>query len=325
MKNIDLTKNLDNEKIDDKNSKIPKHKKIDIYEFEDVQGGMTTKKLDVGLWFVKSKKTFIKIFIVFLIIISAISWSYSIYHFAYYIAKGMQEDQQLLNDMIDTNIISHSYLVQISAKNLSASSVFVFPLGDNKYDFLIELKNPNDAYWADFYNDTENIICGTSFLMPNENKNIIELAKEINSGSKSVNFTIGKLSWRRLDLHKYPNWENFKNTHMNISIENSDFKSIVQSGLSDKLGYNSLTFTAHNKTPYNYWEVDFNIILKRSGKMISINKYNLQEFISGETKNLEINWPGKLSSISDISITPIINILNNNNYIDFEGDPTLEK
>ncbi len=335
MENTDYTKNLDSDKMSDNRdgntsaSSAQEKEKIDVYKYEDVQGGMSTKELDVGLWFVKSKGMFKKLFIISLIIISAISWTYSIYHFAYYVAKGMQEDQKLLDDMVNSTLIGHDYIVQISAQNISASSVLVFPLGDNKYDFLVELKNPNFRYWVDFkycfYSDTENIICDTEFLMPGESKYIIELAKEIDSGSKNIRFTIDNISWQRINLHKYPDWSDFRDDHLNVPLENIDFKSTVQSGLSDKLGYNSLEFTVFNKTPYNYWSVDFNILLRRGEKIISVNKYNLQEFISGETRELEISWPGKLSNISDIKIIPIINILDQDNYIDYEGGSGLEK
>lgn len=330
MKNIDYTKDFNKNSANEKNSS-PEHaqEKIDIYKYKDVEGGITTKQLDFSLWFLSSKKFFKKLFIFFLVVISAVSWSYSIYHIAYYLAKGMNDDRVLLSELAKNNLIGHDYILSISPQNISASSVLVFPLGDNRYDFLIELKNPNYNYWVDFdycfFSDTQNIVCGEAFLMPGEKKHIIELAKEINSGSKNIRFTVDNISWQRTDLHKYPDWQNFVNYHLDIPMENIDFKSIAQSGLSDKVGYNSLYFTAFNKTPYNYWSVDFNILLKRSGKVVSVNKYNLQEFISGETREIEISWPGKLNNISDIEITPIINILDQNNYMDFNSGSGLEK
>ena len=94
--------------------------------------GITTKQLEIGLWYVEHKKHFRMIFIIFLIIVGAVSWAYTIYGFAYYIAKGMTEDEILTKQLVQINSAGHDYIKQISAKDLVVSSVQIIKSADKK-------------------------------------------------------------------------------------------------------------------------------------------------------------------------------------------------
>lgn len=307
------------EEIKNEENKEPK---IDINDYQDLEG-LSTKKLVFGLWVIKHRDLFKKILTISLIVVSAVSWSYTLYGFAYYIFKGMKQDNQLIADMVNTNIIDHSYLESIAPKNLKFSNIISLK-NEDKYDFYVKVENPSDRYRAEFsycfLNRDQEVDCGNNFIFPGEIKYLISLAKEISGSSNNIGLTINSLSWSRINLHKYPDWKSFRDSRMNIKFSNIDFKTAADSGLSEKLYLNSLNFDAINDTPYNYWEVDLNIFLYLNGQIIGVNKYQIPNFYSGENRNISMNWQGKYSQVSSVSIIPEINIVDPAVYMEHRSN-----
>ena len=128
-----------------------------------------------------------------------------------------------------------------------------------------------------------------------------------------------------MDKHEIPDWQNFYENHLDIVISETSFKSAQQSGLSEKLNLNQLDFTAENKTAYNYWQVDFDILLYSGNQIVSINRYSLADLMSGEKRLVQASWPGKFGRIDQIKIIPDINIMNNDVYIEYQGGIGEEK
>ena len=306
------------------NNKLLDNKELEkkVEDYSDIEG-LSTKKLNFGLWIIEHKALFKKLLFILLIAISAITWAYTIYGFAYYLAKGMEADQVLVQELISNKNISHDYLVNKSARNFSYSEVIVLKTETDKYDLVVKITNPNLNHWGNFeycfYNLDQVVDCATSFIMPGEEKYILALAKELFDKSADISFLVNDLKWSRINLHNFPDWNKFSNEHLDINFSDINFNPASSSGLSEKLNLSSLEFKAKNNSPYNYWECIFNIIFYRGSTIVGINKYNLNEFMSGEEKLIEMSWPSHISSISDVKILPEINILADNIYIKYDG------
>jgi hypothetical protein len=299
-----------------------------IKNYQDAEG-LSIKKLNFGLWFLKKRDLFRVILISFLAVISAVCWSYTIYGFAYYLAKGMNEDEVLLRQMVESNLISHSVALRQGAQNLNYYSVNIFPLGDERYDFLSIVNNPNEDWWAtfDYYFqvNNKNTSVQTGFIFPKEEKSLMALAEEFTYAPSRAELVVENLRWRRINKHVIPNWHDFYESHTDMVISDSSFVLSQQSGLSEKINLNQLDFTVKNKTAYNYWQVDFNILLYSGSKVVGINRYSLTDFMSGEERVVQASWPGKFGRINNIEITPDINIMDENVYIKYEGGIGEEK
>ena len=201
----------------------------------------------------------------------------------------------------------------------------------NKYDIFSKISNPNSRYLCNikycfiFGNENNEIECSESFIFPNETKYLLSLAKTFEQSPENLRFIIKDISWHRINLHKYPDWQNFYNEHLDIIIGNAKFKPTELSGLSEKIDLNSLEFTVYNNTAYNYWDVTFNIFLYSGNRIVGVNKYILQEFMSKEKRNIQISWSGRFSRVSDIEIIPEINVMDEDVYIKYKGGVGEEK
>ncbi|MFA4941808.1 MAG: hypothetical protein WC582_04440 [Patescibacteria group bacterium] len=301
---------------------------IDINRY-NAPDSPSSDKLEMGLWLLENKKHLRKALIIFLTVISAISWSYTIYGFAYYIAKGMNEDNILAEQLVNTKTIGHEYILALAPQDISFSPVKIFRGNENKYDFVSEIKNQNSKHWATFkycfYEKGQEVECGENFIFPGETKSLIALAKNFNYLPREASLTITELFWQKINAREISDWNNYSNEHLDFIFDDIVFKPAAASGLSEKLNFNSLNFSATNKTAFNYWEVPLDIFFYNGNSLIGVNQYVLPEFMSKDKRDIKISWPGNLSGVNSVKIIPNLNIFKDNIYIKYEGGVGEEK
>lgn len=305
-----------------------KEKEIDLSRYKTFSSP-SDKRLALGLWIIEHKKHLKAALVIFLFVVAAVSWSYTIYGFAYSLARGMNEDEILAEQLVQTQTVSHAYLVSLSPQDLIYSPAKMLRANEDKYDFITQIKNPNLKHGANFsycfLEKDREIDCEDSFILPGETKNLLSLAQSFKSRPTNSKFVIKEISWQRINPHEFPDWESFRDEHLDISLEDIEFKPAPSSGLSEKLNLNTLKFKATNKTPYNYWEVPLTILLFSGNSIVGVNKYTLAEFMSREKREIEMSWLGSISGVNEVKIIPEINILKDDIYIKYEGGIGEEK
>lgn len=315
-----------NVKENNKKKKIEKEeakpRAVDLNRYKDI-GGVTIKKLNRGLWYVEHREMLKKIFYGFLILASFVSWSYTIYGFAYYLFRGMAEDEIMARDIAEEGFISHDAVLKTSPRDLVFDFAKALKADGKKYDLFVQIKNPSENHGAlfEYYfsADNEETPREQGFILPNETKYLLALGEEFNFSPASIQFRIGSISWKRIDKHKIPDWAEYRDEHLNISISDAKFIPAKASGLSEKINFNQVEFNAKNNSPFNYWNVDFAVILFGGVNVVGVNKYNLEEFMSGQERKVSLAWPGAINYVSKIEIMPEVNLLRNDIYIKFEG------
>lgn len=301
--------------------------KEEIERYKDIEG-LSTKKLNFGLWYVLRRERFKKILIGFLAAVAAVSWLYTLYGFFYYVIWGMKQDRLLAYELVKTNAIGHDYVAQISAKDLQISSIEVLKSANQKYDFIAKIKNPNQKWRAEFsyyfYSGDKRTEALRGFVLPDEEKYLVAFNQDASGGS-AVRLAIENIGWSRINPHEIPDWEYFSADRLNIAVKDIIFTPASRSGLTDKINLNQLSFTAINKTAYNFREVDFIVLLNSGGAVIGVNKYKLKDFMSGEERQIQANWPGVSGRVSKAEVIPEVNIMDDGAYLKFEGGVGEEK
>ena len=311
----------------DKTQKIYNKNKADIKKYVD-QEGITIKKLETGLWFVSNIKFFNYIFHGALIVISVITWSWFIYSFGHYVIKGMKDDNTLAYELVNSDI-NHDATLSQKAFPLQFGSLETLKSSGNIYDFYIKVTNPNDKHLIKFsyYIKTGDVIIGQgeNFIFPLDSKYILVLAEELNFRPVGAELFIEKISYERIIPRKYKDWDYFSTERLNIIVEDKVFNPAKTTILTEKLNLNELTFRVTNKTAYNYYEVNFIILLKGITDIVGVSKYTVIDFYSNDTNEINVTWPGNIGKVNDIEIIPEIDITDENNYINFEGGTGEEK
>lgn len=290
--------------------------------------GVSTKQLEIGLWYIEHKRQLKLALIGFLILISAVSWAYTIYGFAYYFARGLREDEILTRQLIQANGANHEYISQISARNLIISPVEIIKAG-KKYDLYVKLENDNLKWWAEFdYYFTaagRQMEKSRGYILPSESRYLFALAQDFSYYPEDGRLIIENISWHRINQHKIADWPAYRDNHLNIVSADVKFIPANASPLSEKLALNQLNFKTVNQTAYNYWSVGFTILLYSGDQLIGLNHYVLNDFMSGQARPVEISWPGNLGRVARVEIIPEINIMKDDIYIKYEGGIGQEK
>lgn len=295
-------------------------KEVDIRRYKDPEG-LTVQKMKIGLWLVEKRKFMRGIVYGVLIVISGVTWFNFFFTFGNYLLFGIREDQLLLRGMVETTVVNHQYLIERSANEMKISNVQIFK-NDDKYDFLVQLDNVNDYFWGrfDYYFVSNNKEFGHAegFILPGEKKFVVALGHDLGFLPSNVKVNIENLFWTRVNKHKYPNWNDFRDTHLNFKINDVVFTPAKETLLTEKLNLSDLHFTVNNDTPYNYWAVNFIILLKgQSGKVVAVNKYILENVMSENIYDIGVTWSGDIAGVKDVLILPDVDITRNDIYIDF--------
>ncbi|MFA4942508.1 MAG: hypothetical protein WC564_02615 [Patescibacteria group bacterium] len=295
------------------------NKDLDLNRYQDL-GGITTKKLNLGLWIVSHKRRFVLGVIGFLIAISAIFYGYSLYQYVDYLFFGGALERLSLEQMATTSALDEAQRIKNTALKLEGFAPQILP-NNGKYDFLAKVKNPNPNFFATFnycFTDgTTELACGLDFILPSETKYVAVYSVDLKFKSSGASFVVKDVNWQRLDLHQYPDWNTFSASRLNFLVENAAFKTSEASGLSEKIGLDILTFDISNKTAYNYWEVPLNIILLVGGTPVAVNHHSLNEFMSGDQKSVRLAWPDSVPRPDQISVIPNLNIVDDNIFMKY--------
>lgn len=271
---------------------------------------VSLSEMRIGLWFSEKRAFLTHLLIIFLILISAIFFIYSAYQFFLYFKNN--SDQSSLSD---TNLTSPRNLIT----ELKIDPPQFFKNGD-RYDLVAKVTNPNDKFSAKFkacFNlSGVEFSCVDSFALPSEAKYIFSLAQDIKDEPKTLSFSVKDITWQRIDAHAISNWANFSADHLNFSFADINFYSLNNNDV--KNDSNILEFNVKNLSSYSYYDLPLNIALFNGGQLVGVNIYYLSNFLSGETHNIKINWPGNYHNVR-VEIIPNLNILDDSVYLKYQG------
>jgi hypothetical protein len=286
--------------------------KVNLNRYETDVNGLSLKTLEAGLWWSKNRNKLKLLLTIILALIAIPSITYSIYGFGNYLLYGMNSDNQTMIAFNKTTLAKPSLLKERTAKDLILSPASYLG-GGNSYDIYSQVINPNANWWATFNycfkSSGSQQACDTGFILPNDKKYILSLAQTLSGLPLNIAPIISNVQWYKLDNHSIPNWNNYENDRLIMDVSNQQFLAASENSLSEKLALNALSFSIANKSPYSYWSVPVIIILSGQNGIDYVNKYLIDNFGSYDSKDIKITWTGDIGSVTSISVTPDINIL----------------
>jgi len=175
--------------------------------------------------------------------------------------------------------------------------VLIYP--DNTMDIVGIVKNPNKKYGLREFeykfilygsNKEKYEINGRSFILPMENKYIIEQNKELPNfviSDSELKIYFDERNWEAI------NFEPIKITLLNYSVENNEFKGEIL-----------------NENYVDYPQVNLNFIFKDEiGDIVGTFKTVVYELKSGEKREIYINnLPKFIGDVKEILLYPEINL-----------------
>jgi len=274
------------------------------------------RSFNFGLWFLENRKKFFIGVIVFLVALSAVLYSVFFYNLYDYI-RYTPEERQALQELSEVNVNLNPGRLAIDLEDGKPQFFF----HNNKYDFVVKVTNPNNNFFSYinycFSDGDKELFCSNATLFPGEDKYLVDLAIDLENRPNDLKLNITKKNWERVSVRTYPDWEKYYSERMNFSISDIKFEIIKPADLNLK-STNNLSFKIFNNSPYNFWEVPLDIVMFYRGNIVGVNKYSISEFMSLESKSVDLSWSNSLSQVDDTKIIPNLNILQEENYIRYK-------
>lgn len=197
----------------------------------------------------------------------------------------------------------------------------VLSLGNNRYDLVARIRNPNANFTVlsfDYQFVGSNFASAKkqSFVLPNEEKFIAELRVKSDAPLDFASLEISNVRWLRISkVVPLQDYEIFRQNRLNIEIKDKIFTPAVHLQISGGLPLSKSSFTIINQTAYSYYDVGIFVTLYQNEKLIGVNYLKIDNFLSGQTRPIELNWLQILPTRVEIQVEPEVNIFDEETYI----------
>jgi len=141
------------------------------------------------------------------------------------------------------------------------------------------------------------------------------LGKEFKAKPRQARLEVNNLHWKKINAHEIADYDAWKMERLNIVFEEVKFLPAV---IRDKFTISRASFSAKNLTAYSFWDAGVYVFLYRGSALASVNYISLEEFISGQTRPVQVSWFEPLSSITQVKVIPEINIFDKKAYMPVE-------
>ena len=215
---------------------------------------------------------------------------------------------------IDCGGVCQKECNEIKAQDLIIGETGIVSSGIvDKYDFYAKVSNPNAAfgdknliYEIEFKDATGNVISsqsGSSFVLPSEEKYIIQNNIELSAMPASGTLKIISSDWARFDdYYERPD----------IQIVNKNYSEV-----SDGVGFANAQGLLRNRSPFDFDSIKIQVILRDTdGKVLAINSTEMKTIKAGEDRDFKVFWPSSFpGTVSSMEVQADVNIFNSDSFL----------
>lgn len=176
----------------------------------------------------------------------------------------------------------------ITGAPFTIEEVAVMPGGNNTYDVLGRIYNPNDtegassfAYTVTLKDPSGNEIAtkkGKSYILPQERKSLIEVGITSGTIPSTATLSIDDITWARFSGYQ---------ERPNINIYQKRYNQV-----SSGVGFGEAFGLVSNESPFDFRSLTVKVILRdREGKPLAVNTTEMRTITSGEERDFRLLWP----------------------------------
>lgn len=201
----------------------------------------------------------------------------------------------------------------IVGEDLQVKEMTFVPGGENRYDVLGKIYNPNDEIGASAFAYTVSLKdsggavlasrTGKSYILPQENKYILELNLETAAVPSSVSFEISDMEWTRFSGYQ---------AKPTISIYQKRYGQI-----SSGAGFGEAYGLLSNESPYDFRSIIVRVILRdESGKPLAFNTTEMRTVQASEERDFRLIWPSAFpGTVAKVEMEVDADVYHSDNFI----------
>ncbi len=225
----------------------------------------------------------------------------------WYGAQGMFSDEK--------GVASVGYNLSTLQKNTQASAPDALLFDDitilasgsgTSYDLLLEVENPNSRHGAwitgKFVFDAGETEIFSSFVNPETTKTVFALSAA-ETRPRNPRFELLEATWVMIDPHEVANVQEWLADRDDFAVADVVYAKDIA---LETQTIARTTFTLTNRTPYSYWEPSFLVRLTKGSTLIAVTSMTVPQFVSGESRTIDLRWFGDLPQTASVSVQPDI-------------------
>lgn len=285
-----------------------------------IGSGMTEQELQLASWWVRNRERVYRTIRWTLILINIAFWIFVIWSLldAYVISYPREAR---IPRIIAQNQLAVSGLQATIPKALLPSDVSVFEISGGRKDFLVQLSNSNETWWAefDYYFRIGDLTTAPrkGFILPASQRYLTELGSSIETSSRNAQLVVENIRWQRVDPNAVNrDYKSFAQNRLQFEFADAAYRRDLVIG-NQTVGQSAFTF--RNPSPYGYWNVDLTVILYRGSTPVGVTTIGKEQVRPGSSEPLIINWFENLSGITRTEFTADVNILDPKSYLPTSG------
>lgn len=283
---------------------------------------ISDSQLDKAYWLVTHRDDIKKAFIFILFIVNVVIWGYLIYLVVFNFIIWQKDHESLMNDFATDYLNTYDYKLKDKSQPLQIQGISVIEAGEEKYDLLAKVTNPNPQWLAhvDYQFSVSGIKTKTysTKILPNFTKVLLDLGVESKKRLVNARFTL-----LNVRFEKELGVDELTEKVVNFEITKQRYTPGSKIKISDAVPINRFTFTVANNSSYNFWKVPAVIVLYSGTRPVGVNEIVIEDFASGEVRDMESNWFNKLPKVNDTEVFIQLDVLDEENYKGFRVDPEL--
>lgn len=282
------------------------------------EGQITEKQLKWGYWWVTHKLQLKALLTIALGVVAFSLLGYAVYGFAdWFFGSGVSE-RAAIGQMASQPTGYLEIQAQSRPTDVTIESARVLISGSDSYDLVSRVVNPNDDWrvMMTWHFEVAGRMVGDprmTAVLPNGANWLVQLGYKSADVPTGAQLVVDDFAWRRLDKHKVrPDWDSWAGERLDIRFEDVEY---LTPAADDPLGVSRVTFNVANRTGYSYWRMGFVVSLMDQGNLVGINRVAVSQLRAGETRPVDATWFSALPRVTEVQVSPEINILDESVYM----------
>ncbi len=284
----------------------------DIVKYQDPEGELSSRRLRLSIWYAQHRVFLYKLRVGVLAALGAALWIGSLWQWGMYLYTWPEYKKMSLES---TRFLDYTVWHQ----HFAASSLQIIDarvLDGNKIDAVAEAINPNERFVARFtYYFTlggQKTASQQAFLLPRQERPLAALGLDPLVYGGTPELTIENLSWRRISGRDIQDAAAWQAERLDFALTDLRF---LPAGGADGADAAVVQFKLTNNSPYGYAEARFDVGLYQRGVLVALLPYAAGDFLSHETKQVDLRIFAAALTADEARVFPLIDIFDEAVYV----------
>lgn len=202
---------------------------------------------------------------------------------------------------------------QVASLDLQTKETVFVPSGQNRYDVMAKVYNPNDTagassfeYQFELKDAAGRVLAsrtGKNFILPQETKYLLEFNLDVTDDPSSATLTLSHIDWQSFSGYS---------EKPSVNIYQKRYSQI-----SSGSGYSEAFGLVSNQSPYDFRSLLVKVILRDAdGQPLAFNQTEMRTVVSHAERDFRLVWPNAFpGTVEKVEMEVEADVYHSDNFI----------